>query len=230
MRKIGLLGGMSWESTAIYYRRLNELVRDRRGGLHSADLLMRSVDFAPIAALQAADDWVGLTAMMVDAARGLEASSAEAVMICSNTMHRMADEVAAAIGVPLLHIGDATAAAIKAAGSVRPLLLGTRFTMEGHFYRGRLRDLHGLEVVLPDAAARTLVNRVIYDELCVGVVSDASRAAYLEIVARATADGADGVIFGCTEVGLLIGGLDLGVPSFDSAELHCAAGVDFMLG
>lgn len=230
MRTLGLLAGMSWESTAIYYRRLNELVRDRRGGLHSAELLMRSVDFAPIAALQAANDWGRLTAMMVDAARRLEAGGAEAVMICSNTMHRMADAVAAAIEVPLLHIGDATAVAIKAAGSVRPLLLGTRFTMEGDFYRGRLRDRHGLEVLLPDAAARALVNRVIYDELCVGVVSDASRAAYLEIVERAIADGADGVIFGCTEVGLLIGGCDLGVPCFDTAELHCAAGVDFMLG
>lgn len=230
MRTLGLLGGMSWESTAIYYRRLNELVRERRGGLHSAELLLRSVDFAPVAARQGADDWPALTRMMIDAARRLEAGGAQGVMICSNTMHRMADEVAAAIGVPLIHIGDATAAVIKAAGSVRPLLLGTRFTMEGDFYRGRLRDRHGLEVVLPDPAARELVNRVIYDELCVGVVSDRSRAAYLDIVEQAKADGADGVIFGCTEVGLLIGGRDLGLPGFDTAELHCAAGVDFMLG
>lgn len=229
MRTLGLLGGMSWESTAIYYRRLNELVRDRLGGLHSAELLVRSVDFAPIAARQAEDDWAPLTQMMVDAARRLEAGGADAVMICSNTMHRMADEVAAAITVPLLHIGDATAAAIKAAGSQRPLLLGTRFTMEGDFYRARLRDRHGLDVMLPDAAARVLVNRVIYQELCVGSVTDASRAAYLGIVEQAKAAGADGVIFGCTEVGMLIGGLDLGVPIFDTAELHCAGGVDFML-
>lgn len=230
MRTLGLLGGMSWESTAIYYRRLNELVRDRLGGLHSADLLMRSVDFAPIAAKQAEDDWPPLTQMMIDAARRLEAGGAAAVVICSNTMHRMADEVAAAICVPLLHIGDATAAAIKAAGSTKPLLLGTRFTMEGDFYRARLRDRHGLEVVLPDAEARAVVNRVIYDELCVGSITDASRAAYLDIVEQAKAAGADGVIFGCTEVGLLIGGIDLGLPVFDTAELHCAAGVDFMLG
>jgi len=230
MRTLGLLGGMSWESTAIYYRRLNELVRERRGGLHSAELLMRSVDFAPIAARQSEDDWAPLTQMMIDAARRLEAGGAEAMMICSNTMHRMADEVAAAIGIPLLHIGDATAAAITTAGSQRPLLLGTRFTMEGDFYRTRLRDRHGLEVVLPDAAARVLINRVIYDELCLGRITEASRNAYLDIVEAARAGGADGVIFGCTEVGLLIGGRDLGVPAFDTAELHCAAGVDFMLG
>jgi aspartate racemase len=230
MRTLGLIGGMSWESTAIYYRRLNELVRDRCGGLHSAELLLRSVDFAPIAALQASDDWDQLTRMMIDTARRLEAGGAQAVLICSNTMHRMADEVAAAVTIPLIHIGDATAAAIKAARSTRPLLLGTRFTMDGDFYRGRLRERHGLEVMLPDAAGRELVNRVIYDELCLGVVTDASRAAYLDVVEAAKAAGADGVIFGCTEVGMLIGGCDLGVPAFDTAELHCAAAVDFMLG
>ena len=229
MRTLGLIGGMSWESTAIYYRRLNELVRERLGGLHSAELLLRSVDFAPIAALQASDDWDQLTRMMIDTARRLEAGGAEAMLICSNTMHRMADEVAAAINVPLIHIGDATAAAIKAAGSMRPLLLGTRFTMDGDFYRGRLRERHGLGVMLPDAAGREMVNRVIYDELCLGVVTDASRAAYLDIVETAKAAGGDGVIFGCTEVGMLLGGCDLGVPAFDTAELHCAAAVDFML-
>jgi aspartate racemase len=230
MRTLGLIGGMSWESTAIYYRRLNELVREQRGGLHSAELLLCSVDFAPIAALQASDDWDRLTRMMIDIAQRLEVGGAEAILICSNTMHRMADEVAAAVSVPLIHIGDATAAAIKAAGSKRPLLLGTRFTMDGDFYRGRLRDQHGLEVVLPDAAGRDMVNRVIYDELCLGVVTDTSRAAYLDIVGASKAAGGDGVIFGCTEVGMLLGGLDLGVPAFDTAELHCAAAVDFMLG
>lgn len=230
MRTLGLLGGLSWESTAIYYRRLNELVRDRLGGLHSAELLLRSFDFAPVAERQAANDWAPLTLMMIDAARRLEAGGAEAVMICSNTMHYMADAVAAAIDVPLLHIGDATAAAIKAAGSSRPLLLGTRFTMEGAFYRPRLRDRHGLAVMLPNAGERELVNRIIYDELCRGVIDAGSRSAYLDIIDGAKAAGADGVIFGCTEVGLLIGGLDLGLPSFDTAELHCAAGVDFMLG
>jgi aspartate racemase len=230
VRTLGLIGGMSWESTAIYYRRLNELVRDRCGGLHSAELLLRSVDFAPIAALQASNDWDRLTRQMVDTARRLEAGGAEAMLICSNTMHRMADEVAAAVTVPLIHIGDATAAAIKVAGSTRPLLLGTRFTMDGDFYRGRLRDRHGLEVMLPDAEGREMVNRVIYDELCLGVVADASRAAYLDVIESAKAAGSDGVIFGCTEVGLLIGGCKLGAPAFDTAELHCAAAVDFMLG
>jgi aspartate racemase len=230
VRTLGLIGGMSWESTAIYYRRLNELVRDRCGGLHSAELLLRSVDFAPIAALQASNDWGQLTRQMIDTARRLESGGAEAMLICSNTMHRMADEVAAAVTVPLIHIGDATAAAITAAGSSRPLLLGTRFTMDGEFYRGRLRDRHGLEVMLPDAEGREMVNRVIYDELCLGIVADASRAAYLDVIESAKAAGCDGVIFGCTEVGLLIGGCDLGVPAFDTAELHCAAAVDFMLG
>lgn len=230
MRTIGLLGGMSWESTAIYYRRLNELVRDRLGGLHSAELLLRSFDFAPMAERQGAGDWPVLTAQMIEAARRLEAGGAEAVVIGSNTMHRMADEVAAAIGVPLLHIADAAAAAIKAAGSRRPLLLGTKHTMEGDFYRARLRDRHGIEAVLPGSEARELVNRVIYDELCQGEIRHASRDAYLRIVEAAKAEGADGVIFGCTEVGLLIGGLDLGVPAFDTAELHCAAIVDLMLG
>jgi aspartate racemase len=230
LRTVGLLGGMSWESSAIYYRRLNELVRDRLGGLHSAELLIRSFDFAPIAERQKAGDWDALTSMMIKAARRLEAGGAAAVLIGSNTMHRMADAVEAAIRVPLIHIGDATAAAVKAAGSRRPLLLGTRFTMEGDFYTARLRDRHGLEVLLPDAAGRTLVDRVIYDELCVGDIRDASRAAYLDIIESAQAAGADGVIFGCTEVGLLIGGCDLGLPAFDTAELHCAAAVDFMLG
>jgi len=230
MRTLGLIGGMSWESTAIYYRRLNELVRDRLGGLHSAELLLRSLDFAPVAELQGAGEWDKATDLMIAAARRLQSGGAEGLMICSNTMHRMADEVAAAVDVPLIHIGDATAAAIRAAGGARPLLLGTRFTMEGDFYRARLRDRFGIDTLLPDADGRALVNRVIYDELCRGEVRDESRAAYLDIVDAAKANGADGVIFGCTEVGMLLGGQELGVPAFDTAELHCAAAVDFMLG
>lgn len=230
MRTLGLLGGMSWESTAIYYRRLNELVRARLGGLHSAELLLRSFDFAPIEALQAAGEWSQATELMVAAACRLQSGGAEGLMICSNTMHRMADEVAAAVDIPLIHIGDTAAAAIRTAGGTRPLLLGTRFTMEGDFYRARLRERFGIEAMLPDAEARALVNRVIYDELCRGEVRDTSRAAYLGIVEAAKADGADGVIYGCTEVGMLLGGQHLGVPAFDTAELHCAAAVDFMLG
>lgn len=230
MRTLGLLGGMSWESTAIYYRRLNELVRDRLGGLASADLLLRSFDFAPIAAAQARDDWAALTAQMVEGARALAAGGAQGLLIASNTMHRMADEVAAAVGVPLLHIGDATAAAIKAAGARRPLLLGTRFTMEGDFYRARLKQRHGLEVLLPDAAGRERVNRIIYDELCRGQVLAPSRAAYLDIVEAAKAAGADGVIFGCTEVGMLLSQDDLDVPAVDTTLVHCEAAVGFALG
>ena len=229
MRTLGLIGGMSWESTAIYYRLLNERVRERLGGLHSAKLLLWSFDFAEIEALQAAGAWEAATLRMVDAARRLEQGGAEALLICTNTMHRMADEVEAAVDVPLIHIADATAGAIGAARVGRPLLLGTRFTMEGRFYRDRLAERHGIEAIVPDDEGRATVNRVIYDELCRGIVSDASRAAYLDIVERAREQGADGVIFGCTEVGMLIGGLDLGVPSFDTTAVHVAAAVDVAL-
>ncbi|HZH44109.1 MAG TPA: aspartate/glutamate racemase family protein [Lysobacter sp.] len=230
MRPLGLIGGMSWESTALYYRRLNERVRERLGGLHSAELRVHSFDFAPIAAMQAAGHWDEATGRLVRAAQALEAGGAAALLICTNTMHRMADAVQAAVRVPLLHIVDPTARAIRAAGGHRPLLLGTRFTMEGDFYLGRLRTRFDLDPLVPDAAARALVDRVIYEELCRGMVSAASQAAYRAIVERARRDGADGVIFGCTEIGLLLGGVDLGMPVYDSVELHCEAAARFALG
>ena len=187
MKTIGLIGGMSWESTAIYYRLINEGVRERLGGLHSARLLMWSFDFAEIAERQHADDWAGATEMMVDAARRLEAGGAEALVICTNTMHKMADDVQAKVAIPIIHIADATAAAMKAGGVSHPLLLATRFTMEQDFYKGRLADRHGITPVVPDAAGRDEIHRIIYEELVRGVVTAPSKDIYLAEVARARA-------------------------------------------
>lgn len=229
MRTLGLLGGMSWESTALYYRHLNELARDRLGGLHSAKLLLWSFDFADIAARQHAGDWAGAAQLLVDAARRLEQGGAAAIVLCTNTMHKLADDVQTAVSIPLLHIADATAVAVRAAGCRRPALLATGFTMEQDFYIGRLRDRHGLEAMVPDAAGRALVHRVIYDELCLGVVRSDSKAAYLQEIARLRRAGADSVILGCTEVTMLIGQDDLDVPVFDSTRLHAEAAMAFAL-
>ncbi len=229
MRTLGLLGGMSWESTALYYRHLNELARDRLGGLHSAKLLLWSFDFADIAARQHAGDWAGAAQLLVDAARRLEQGGAAAIVLCTNTMHKLADDVQTAVSIPLLHIADATAVAVRAAGCRRPALLATGFTMEQDFYIGRLRDRHGLEAMVPDAAGRALVHRVIYDELCLGVVRPDSKAAYLQEIARLRRAGADSVILGCTEVTMLIGQDDLDVPVFDSTRLHAEAAMAFAL-
>lgn len=229
MRTLGLLGGMSWESTALYYRHLNELARDRLGGLHSAKLLLWSFDFADIAARQHAGDWAGAAQLLVDAARRLEQGGAAAIVLCTNTMHKLADDVQTAVSIPLLHIADATAVAVRAAGCRRPALLATGFTMEQDFYIGRLRDRHGLEAMVPDAAGRALVHRVIYDELCLGIVRPDSKAAYLQEIARLRRAGADSVILGCTEVTMLIGQDDLDVPVFDSTRLHAEAAMAFAL-
>jgi aspartate racemase len=230
MRTLGLIGGMSWESTAVYYRLLNEGVRERLGGLHSAKLLLWSADFAEIAALQTAGDWTGAAGSLADAARALERGGADALLIATNTMHKVADAVAASVGVPLIHIADATGAAISAAGCARPALLGTRFTMEQDFYVGRLRERHGLDVRVPDEAGRALVHRVIYDELCRGVTDPVSKLDYLRVTDALVAEGADCVIFGCTEVGLLLAPEDLPVPAFDTTRLHVEAGLAFALG
>jgi aspartate racemase len=222
---------MSWESTEIYYRHLNEMVRDRLGGLHSAGLLMRSFDFAEIAERQHAGDWAGAAAVLIDAAQKLEEAGAEGLVICTNTMHKLADEVQASVTVPLIHIADATATAIKRTSSTRPALLATKFTMEQDFYKGRLAQRHGIEVVVPQAEARDMVHRVIYEELCRGVVSGASKAAYLEEIARLReGDGIDGVIMGCTEITMLIGQGDFDIPVFDTTRIHAEAAVDFALG
>ena len=229
MRTIGLIGGMSWESSATYYRLLNEGVRDRLGPTASARCILWSFDFAEIEALQHAGDWQGLTERMVDAARWLEAAGAEALLICTNTMHRMADEVQAAVGVPLVHIADPTAARIRADGHRRVALLGTAFTMEQDFYRGRLAARHGLHVMVPDAADRAVVHRVIYDELVAGKVLPASRDAYRAVIARLVERGAEAVILGCTEIMLLVGPEDSAVPIYDTTALHAAAAVELAL-
>lgn len=230
MKIIGLIGGMSWESSAEYYRIVNERVRDRLGGLHSARCLMWSFDFAEIEALQHAGRWDEATALLVEAARRLERGGADFLVLCTNTMHRMADELQAAVGIPLLHIADPTALRIKAAGLRRVGLLGTAFTMEQAFYKGRLVARHGLEVLVPDAADRALVHHVIYDELVQGVVDPGSRAAYRDIIARLVAGGAEAVILGCTEIMLLVRPEDSAVPLFDTTTIHAEAAVAMAVG
>lgn len=230
MKTIGLIGGMSWESTAIYYRLINEAVRERLGGLHSAKLLVFSFDFDEIAALQTAGDWAGASVLLAEAARKLEGAGAEALVLCTNTMHKLAGDIESAVGVPLIHIADATAAAMKADGVSSPILLATRFTMEQEFYKGRLADRHGIEAAVPDAVGRDVVHRVIYEELVRGVVRPESKAAYLAEVARMRERApADGLIMGCTEITMLIGAGDFDIPVFDTTAIHAQAAVDFML-
>ena len=220
---------MSWESSAQYYRLINEGVRAARGPTASARVLLWSFDFAEIEALQHAGDWPALTALMIDAARRLAGAGAEQLLICTNTMHLMADEVEAAAGIPLLHIADPAGAAIRAAGLHKVGLLGTAFTMEQGFYKDRLAQRHGLEVLVPDAADRALVHQVIYDELVAGTVTEASRAAYREVIAQLVAGGAQGIVLGCTEIMLLIGAEDSKVSLFDTTALHAAAAVKLAL-
>ena len=229
MKTIGLIGGMSWESTVLYYQLLNRMARDRLGGQHSAKLILWSVDFAPVAAMQAAGLWDEATTVMVDAARRLEAAGAEGLLICANTMHRMAEEVAAGVSIPLIHIVDVTAGAIKAAGVKRPLLLATRFTMEQGFYRERL-SRSGVEAVIPNDADRARLHGIIYDELIQGRFKLASKAAVVQMTQSAVrGQGVDGVIFGCTEIGLLLKPEDLSVPVFDTTEIHAKAAMDWAL-
>ncbi len=221
---------MSWESSAEYYRLINQGVRARRGGAHSAPILMWSFDFAVIEALQHAGRWDAAEALLIDAAQRLERAGAACMVICTNTMHLMADAVQAAIGVPLLHIADGAAAAIQAHGLRRVGLLGTAFTMEQDFYKGRLHERFGLDVLIPGEADRATVHRVIYDELVQGQVLPASRDAYRAVIARLVADGAEAIILGCTEIMLLVRPEDSAVPLFDTTALHAAAAVDFALG
>lgn len=229
MKTIGLIGGLSWESSIEYYRIINETVRTRLGGLHSAQCLMYSFNFAEIEALQHEGRWDEATARMVDAAQRLERGGADFIIICSNTMHKMAADVEAAVQVPLLHIADPTADAIKAQGFNTVGLLATRFTMEEDFYKGRLTKQHGLTVLTPNAAQREQVHRIIYDELCLGVVQEASKAQYQAIIADLAARGAQAVILGCTEIGLLIKPEDSELPTFDTTLIHAQAAVDYAL-
>ena len=229
MKTIGLLGGMSWESTLGYYRALNEGVRDALGGLHSAKIAMVSVDFAPIERLQHAGDWQGTAEILVDAANRVAAAGADFLLLCTNTMHRVAPEIEAAVEIPLLHIADATAEVLVDAHIRTVGLLGTAFTMEQEFYKGRLADRHGLEVLVPDAADRALVHRVIYEELCLGRVDAGSRAAYLRIVDGLAARGAEAVILGCTEIGMLIEQSDTNVRLFDTTAIHAQKAVEYAM-
>jgi len=223
---IGLIGGMSWESSAEYYRIINQEVRNRLGGVHSARSLMLSVDFGEIERLQHQGEWDELTKRMVDAATRLQRGGADFVLLCTNTMHLMADQVAAAIDIPLLHIADPTAERIKAAGFQKVGLLGTAFTMEQDFYKGRLEKAFGLEVLVPDAADRRVVHDVIYRELVVGEIRPESRMAYREVIARLIARGAQSIILGCTEIMLLVSAKDSAVPLFDTTTIHAVAAVD----
>ncbi|MBN9671346.1 aspartate/glutamate racemase family protein [Roseibium aggregatum] len=229
MKTIGLLGGMSWESTAVYYRVLNSMARDRLGGLHSAKCLVWSFDFAEIEAAQTAGDWERATELMVAAARNLERGGAECLLICTNTMHKMAAEVQAAIDTPLLHIADSIAPAIKEAGCRAPLLLATAYTMEQDFLKGYLRETHGIDVWVPEPEDRAEIHRIIYEELCRGEVWPDSKETYLEVVTKEASKGADGVIFGCTEIGLLVKAEDFEIPAFDTTVLHAKAALDFAL-
>jgi aspartate racemase len=229
MKCIGLLGGMSWESTVSYYQALNRGVRARLGGLHSARVLLNSVDFAEIERLQHAGDWPATARLLSVAARDLQAGGADFLMIGTNTMHKVAPEIAAAIEIPLLHIADATAKRLVADGVMRVGLLGTRFTMEQEFYKGRLETLFGLEVLVPKEAERERVHRIIYDELCLGEVHDASRAEYLTIIAGLAEAGAEAVILGCTEIALLVGDAKAEVPLYDTTAIHADAAVEWAL-
>lgn len=230
MKTLGLIGGLSWESTALYYRLLNEGVRKQLGGLHSAQLLMWSFDFAPIVELQTRGNWDHATKLMIDTARRLELGGAEGLVICANTMHKMAITVQEAINIPLIHIADVTATAVKQAGVKNPLLLATRYTMEQDFYKDRLRNEHGIKVVIPGQDDRTKIHDIIYTELNCGIIRDESRHAYQSIIqTHQTQDQADGVILACTEIGLLIKQTDVTIPAFDTTELHAQAAIDFML-
>ncbi|MGF6127298.1 aspartate racemase [Pseudomonas frederiksbergensis] len=229
MRTIGLIGGMSWESSAEYYRLINQQVRDRLGPLRSAQLLMYSVDFGPVEQAQHAGRWDDAAAILVDAARRLEAGGAECVVLCTNTMHKVAGQIQAAIGIPFLHIADPTGQAAVNAGTLNVGLLGTAFTMEQDFLKDRL-TAKGLTVLVPEAEERQAVHRIIYDELCVGVISETSRKVYQQVIESLTRRGAQAIILGCTEIGLLIKPEHSALPLLDTTELHARAAVAFALG
>jgi aspartate racemase len=229
MKTIGMIGGMSWESSIEYYRLTNQAVRERLGGVHSAKSVMVSVDFGEIEALQVSGRWDEATRMMVQAALQVERGGADFLIICTNTMHRMADQVNRAISIPLLHIADATAEQVLARGFQRVGLLGTRYTMEGDFYKGRLESKYGLVVLTPEQTGRELVHRIIYEELVVGAIKPESKRAYLEVIQKLAERGAQGVILGCTEIGLLVKEADSPLPLFDTTAIHALAAVEYAL-
>ncbi len=228
MKTLGLIGGMSWESTVPYYRQINQQINQRLGGLHSAKIILYSVDFQQIEALQRSGDWQQAGQLLADAAQALQRAGAQGLVLCTNTMHKVAAAITSATPLPLLHIADATAQQIKAGGLRRIGLLGTRFTMEQDFYKARLLT-QGIEVLIPAEGDRKLVHQVIYEELCLGQINPESRLAYQQIIAGLVAQGAEGVILGCTEIGLLVQPEDAAVPLFDTTAIHARAAVDWML-
>lgn len=230
MKTIGLIGGMSWESTVGYYQCINRGIQQQLGGLHSARIILNSVDFDPIEQRQRNGDWGGAAEILCQAARSVEAGGADCLLICTNTMHKVAPQVAAAVSIPLLHIADATGRALLSRGVSRVGLLGTGFTMEQAFYKGRLADRFGLDVLVPDANDRETVHRVIYQELCLGQIDPDSRVEYLRIIDNLKQQGAEAVILGCTEIGLLVAQADTQLPLFDTTAIHAAAAVEFALG
>jgi len=229
MKTIGLLGGMSWESTLTYYREINAGVKKKLGGLHSAEIVLYSVDFDPIEKLQHRGDWEATARILSDTAKNVEAGGADFFLICTNTMHKLAEQVQAAVKIPLLHIADATATVLLKNGIQRVGLLGTAFTMEQDFYKGRLVEKFGLEVLVPDENDRRQVHDVIYNELCLGTINPKSKQAYIDIVDRLARKGAQAVILGCTEIGLLIGQADTAMPLYDTAKIHAAEAVAWAL-
>ncbi|MBA7731463.1 aspartate/glutamate racemase [Citrobacter freundii] len=229
MKTIGLLGGMSWESTIPYYRLINEGVKQRLGGLHSAQILLHSVDFHEIEACQSRGDWQQAGEILARAAVGLQQAGAEGIVLCTNTMHKVAEAIETACDVPFLHIADATGRAISQQNMNNVALLGTRYTMEQDFYRGRLQDEFGISTLIPEQDVRLKINRIIFEELCLGEFSDASRDYYLCVIGELASQGAQGVIFGCTEIGLLVPAELSPLPVFDTAAIHAADAVEFML-
>ena len=229
MKTMGMIGGMSWESTLEYYRIVNETTKNRLGGFHSAKCILYSVDFAEVEKLQHLGDWDELTRLMKDAARKLEGAGADFVIICTNTMHKMADEVQEVIRIPILHIVDVTAEAIRANREKRVGLLGTKFTMEQDFYKGRLRDKHGVEVVIPGEEDRQVVHDILYSELCMGEIKELSKGKFKSVIQNLVDRGAQSVILGCTEIPLIVSQDDYDIPVYDTTTLHAQAAVDFAL-
>lgn len=229
MKTIGLIGGMSWESSAEYYRIVNETTKEKLGGLHSAKTIMVSVDFAEVEALQHQGKWEEAAQLMTSAAQSLERAGADFVVLCTNTMHKLADEIQAAIHIPFLHIADATAQKVKDAGIKKIGLLGTRYTMEHDFYKGRLVNKYNLDVITPDEADREIIHRVIYDELCLGVIKPESRERYINIMEKMIQAGAEGIILGCTEIELLVHDGDCKAPLFPTTKIHAIAAVEYAL-
>jgi aspartate racemase len=229
MKTLGVIGGMSWESTATYYKWLNEGVRDALGGLHSAPIILHSVDFAGVAALQKSGEWDAAGQQLAQVAQGLQRAGAEALLLATNTMHKVAPAIEAAVNIPLLHIGDAVGQALQASGVSRAALLGTRFTMQEDFYRNRLAERFGIEVLLPDAEAMSEIDRVIFAELCLGEFNQPARDYYLAVLEQLRDEGAEAAILGCTEIGLLLDGVKSPLPLIDSTEQHVAMGLRWLL-